>query len=115
MKRREAYGRGSVGVRRVRNGVRVRLEGKNLDKVDEEVLSGLPAVRRAPRQLDRNAYGIVGERFDMTLGNVETVASDQKAETHGDRDAVDSERVPQVFPGGEELEEKGRKGSAREM
>jgi hypothetical protein len=103
MKRREAYGRGSVGVRRVRNGVRVRLEGKNLDKVDEKVLSGFPTVRRVAREVDRKAHGVVRKRFDVALGDMETVAGDQKAETHRYRDTVDRERVPQVFPRGEEL------------
>lgn len=76
----------------------MRLEGANFEEVDEEVLTCRPAVTSRSMQADRNSNCVVGECFDVTLGDVTAVTGEEKTETNDDRGQVNSGSGEDVMP-----------------
>jgi len=55
----------------------MRLKCANFEEVDEEVLTGRPAVTSRSMQADRNSNCIIGKCFDVTFGDMTTVTSEE--------------------------------------
>lgn len=85
----------------VRDGVGVGLKWSRFDKVEEEVLPGVPAMSLGA--LDGDAKCIIGERFDGGLRNSGSVANEKEAEAHDHAETVNHRRRPEVLPGEEEV------------
>lgn len=98
---------------RIRDRVRMTLEGASLDKVDKVMLAGRPRVARIAGQASRNTDGVIRQDFDVAPGNVATVSVQHDSEPDQHRGEIYGRRGPDVVPAIEKNRDSQSRASRR--
>jgi hypothetical protein len=76
----------------------VTFKREDFEEVDEEVLSGGPAVSSSVRQSNCDSNRVVEQGLDASSGDLATIPSEKESETDDDRGEVDRSGREDVMP-----------------